>query len=350
MKKKLQVFVSSTYFDLQVERQAAVEQILNSGHIPAGMELFAAGDQSQVDTIKKWIDGSDVFMLILGGRYGSLDPVSKLSYTELEYDYAVAKGKKLFAVVMKDKALDRKLKSLGRQAIEMEYPQQLKHFREKVLKRMSAFFSDSKDLKLAISKSLGDLSENQELSGWVRSDHSRSPIVPYDEFYEGFQKAIGANSRVNTLDIFALSTSRFVRQVSDRPNLKINRVRVVLPSSRAVDTFYQRSKGALVRSPDKAAQSIKTQIKENVGLWQDMNRVGKIKRFEVLYVDTFPLFYVGLLDRRTCLGGYFETTNKELLNGIAMGPTWVLEREERLVRLNVAWFDAVWRVGGKKTF
>ncbi len=90
-KKKLQVFVSSTYLDLREERQAAVEAILKAGHIPAGMELFTAGSDSQLDTIQRWIDESDVYMLILGGRYGSLDPKTALSYTELEYDYAVNK-------------------------------------------------------------------------------------------------------------------------------------------------------------------------------------------------------------------------------------------------------------------
>jgi hypothetical protein len=64
MKKKLQVFISSTYTDLLPERQAAVEAILRAGHIPAGMELFAAGDKSQMEIIKRWIDDSDVFLLI----------------------------------------------------------------------------------------------------------------------------------------------------------------------------------------------------------------------------------------------------------------------------------------------
>jgi len=67
VKKKLQVFISSTYTDMRAERQAAVEAILRAGHIPAGMELFAAGDESQLETICRWIDDSDVFMLILGG-------------------------------------------------------------------------------------------------------------------------------------------------------------------------------------------------------------------------------------------------------------------------------------------
>jgi hypothetical protein len=108
-KKKLQVFVSSTYSDLLEERQAAVEAILKAGHLPAGMELFAAGDQSQLDTIRRWLDESDVFMLILGARYGSVDLKTSLSYVELKYDYAIERGIPSFAVVIADKAIDAKL-------------------------------------------------------------------------------------------------------------------------------------------------------------------------------------------------------------------------------------------------
>ncbi len=83
MAKKLQIFVSSTYKDLIAERQAAVEAILTAGHIPAGMELFSAGDESQLETIYRWIDESDIFMLLLGGRYGSIEKTSGKSYTQL---------------------------------------------------------------------------------------------------------------------------------------------------------------------------------------------------------------------------------------------------------------------------
>ena len=62
--RKLQVFVSSTYEDLKEERQAAVQAILNAGHIPAGMDLFASGDQSQIEVIKKWIRESDIYTLM----------------------------------------------------------------------------------------------------------------------------------------------------------------------------------------------------------------------------------------------------------------------------------------------
>jgi DNA-binding NtrC family response regulator len=66
--RKLQVFVSSTYLDLQFERQAAVTAILENGHIPAGMELFAANDEEQFEVIRHWIERSDIFLLILGRR------------------------------------------------------------------------------------------------------------------------------------------------------------------------------------------------------------------------------------------------------------------------------------------
>lgn len=161
MAKKLQVFVSSTYFDLKAERQAAVAAILKAGHIPAGMELFTSGDQSQWETIKSWIDESDVYMLILGGRYGSIEKTTELSYTELEYDYAVSKGKPFFAVVIQDQALEKKVKNEGTSAIEKSNGAALQKFREKVLSNISSFFDDEKDIRLTVYESLAEFSASK---------------------------------------------------------------------------------------------------------------------------------------------------------------------------------------------
>lgn len=165
--KKLQVFVSSTYRDLKPERQAAVEAILKAGHIPAGMELFSAGSESQLETIRRWIDDSDVYMLILGGRYGSVDPKTSLSYTELEYDYAISKEKPIFAVVVTEAALDEKVKVEGKGVIETDYSKELTFFREKVLLRISSFFSDVKDIKLAVHETMSDYAKRLDFAGWV---------------------------------------------------------------------------------------------------------------------------------------------------------------------------------------
>jgi hypothetical protein len=172
--KKLQVFVSSTYTDLHSERQAAVQAILTAGHIPAGMELFAAGDQSQIHVIRQWIKESDVFLLILGGRYGSVEAESRKSYIHLEYEHAVALGKPLFALVIADDYLTKKARAAKdpKSVIEQEYYAQWKAFREMVLTRLVRFWSDPRDIKLAIMETMGEFIRRDELDGWIRGDEA----------------------------------------------------------------------------------------------------------------------------------------------------------------------------------
>lgn len=180
-RKRLQVFVSSTFTDLIQERQAAVEAILTAGHIPAGMELFTSGDESQMEVIKQWIDESDVYLMILGGRYGSLEPKTGKSYTHLEYEYAVKKGKPLFACVINDSALENRVKTHGRNVIEIENPQKLKDFRAKVLTKMVKFWDDSKDIKISIGETLSYFARRDDLIGWVRADQEVDTPALADE-------------------------------------------------------------------------------------------------------------------------------------------------------------------------
>jgi Domain of unknown function (DUF4062) len=170
--KRLQIFVSSTYTDLKEERQAAVEAILSSGNIPAGMELFAAGDESQMTVIKRWKDESDVYLLILGGRYGSIEKTTNKSYIQLEYEYALAQNKALFAVVISEDALERKVKAMGSSVVEQDNAKELKLFKSSVLSNLVKFWDDKKDIMLAIYETLADFAQRKELIGWVRGDNA----------------------------------------------------------------------------------------------------------------------------------------------------------------------------------
>lgn len=105
MEKKYQVFISSTYTDLIEERQIVVEGVLNAGHIPAGMESFKAGS-SQEDTIKDWIKASDIYVLVLGPRYGSLNK-DMVSYTQWEYNLAKEYQKPMFAIVLSNDYINK---------------------------------------------------------------------------------------------------------------------------------------------------------------------------------------------------------------------------------------------------
>ena len=88
MDKKYQVFVSSTYQDMVEERKVVTQALLKLDCIPVGMELFPAADESQWEYIRKVIDESDYYVVLIRGRYGSLSAHGK-SYTEEEYLYAI---------------------------------------------------------------------------------------------------------------------------------------------------------------------------------------------------------------------------------------------------------------------
>ncbi|MDQ3838413.1 MAG: DUF4062 domain-containing protein, partial [Thermoproteota archaeon] len=171
--KRLQVFVSSTYNDLKEERETTVEAILSAGHIPAGMELFAAGDE-QMRVIRRWIDQSDVFMLLLGGRYGSIEPKSQKSYIHLKYEYAVRRRKPLFAVIIDEGYLEKKVRLFGTQVIEKDNPHKLHEFRRIVQNRVVSFWSDPRDIQVAIHRKLRELTLQENLTGWIRGDMART--------------------------------------------------------------------------------------------------------------------------------------------------------------------------------
>lgn len=176
--KRLQVFISSTYKDLIEERQAAVQAILSAGHIPAGMELFSAGDKSQMSVIKEWINQSDIFLLILGGSYGSIEPTSGKSYIQIEYEYALQLNKPLFSIVIHENYLEEKVKHLGTAVIEKEHQKELSNFRNLVLSKMVRFFEDTKDIKVSIFETLSDFSKREDLIGWVPGNQKAiNPII-----------------------------------------------------------------------------------------------------------------------------------------------------------------------------
>jgi hypothetical protein len=100
MDKVYQVFISSTFSDLEDERRQVSNTLAKAGYLVAGMELFPASDQQQLDFIKRVIDRSDYYVVIIGARYGSLAD-DKLSFTEHEFEYARSRGIPVLAFLHK---------------------------------------------------------------------------------------------------------------------------------------------------------------------------------------------------------------------------------------------------------
>lgn len=185
MNKKLQVFVSSTYDDLKDERQATVEAILDAGHIPAGMELFKGG-QSQLKTIKKWIDDSDVYLLILGGRYGSIDPNSQLSYIQIEYEYALSKNMPIFTIILEKSYLHLKASTMGEERVfetnknsQILYDKFIKFVQTKLVRYANSI--DSLKYNIITQLQQINLDDNYNLIGWVKADTTLNNLELFSE-------------------------------------------------------------------------------------------------------------------------------------------------------------------------
>jgi hypothetical protein len=166
MDKRYQVFISSTYVDLQEERKEVMQALLEQDCIPAGMELFPASNDDQWTLIKKVIDDCDYYILILAGRYGSMDSEG-MGYTEKEYRYAIETGKPVIAFLHKNP--DNIITSKSEKT--PEGIEKLGAFRELAQTKMTKYWTDSHDLGSVVSRSMIRLIRDYPAIGWVKADN-----------------------------------------------------------------------------------------------------------------------------------------------------------------------------------
>jgi Domain of unknown function (DUF4062) len=169
--KRYQVFISSTYLDLLEERKAVIATLLQLDTFPAGMEMFPASDDDAWALIKGVIAQSDYYLLVIGGKYGSVDSSSNLSYTEMEYDYAVELGIPVMAFLHGKPDLltvqESELKATRRAALES--------FRKKVQSAKHVkFWTSAEDLSMKVTTSFVQMQRSRPALGWVRADQATS--------------------------------------------------------------------------------------------------------------------------------------------------------------------------------
>ena len=172
IKKKYSMFISSTYEDLMEERQAVIGVALENDIIPVGMEQFHAAPASQWDVITKMIDECDGYLLIVGGRYGSIDDADGISYTEKEYNYAKSKGLPVLVLIRKDDSIvASKMDKGNAKHTKQEKQDLLVRFKDKVKTDGNTidFFTDINDLRYKTAQALSNSKEYfPKDSGWVR--------------------------------------------------------------------------------------------------------------------------------------------------------------------------------------
>ena len=176
MEKRYQVFVSSTFADLRDERRQVIQTLMEMDCIPAGMELFPAADEEQFDFIKRVIDDSDYYILIIGERYGSV-AADGVSYTQKEYEYALTKGLKVLAFV--HRAPDDI--PTGKSEADPAMREKLEAFRETVATgRLVKFWTTASELPGLVALSLNKTIKTYPAVGWARANEIANDAVLSD--------------------------------------------------------------------------------------------------------------------------------------------------------------------------
>jgi Domain of unknown function (DUF4062) len=202
MDRRHQVFVSSTFEDLKIERQRVTRAILALGCLPAGMELFPASDAEAWSVIQRVIVESDYYVLVLSGKYGSIDPTSGLSYTEREYDFAEEVGVPVIPF------LRANLGSLPRDLCETDPGLEAKRaaFWEKVKDAHHCKYWENPDnLETQALAGLVYLRDTRSRPGWVRGD-----TLPEQDVYKEL-----AELRGQVIDL----TARLAQSPPARPDV-----------------------------------------------------------------------------------------------------------------------------------
>lgn len=94
--------ISSTTLDLPEHRKQAELACEAQGFLPVMMERLGASRASGLTRSLEMVNACEVYLLILGARYGEIPKGSSISITESEYDHAVARDIPLLVFIARE--------------------------------------------------------------------------------------------------------------------------------------------------------------------------------------------------------------------------------------------------------
>ncbi|HJQ31122.1 MAG TPA: DUF4062 domain-containing protein [Pyrinomonadaceae bacterium] len=169
--KRYQIFISSTFEDLRDQRKQAIEVIFERGHIPIALERFSPANDSDLEVIKRVIADCQVYLLILGHRYGEMVPERNISFTELEYELAEANGLLILPFVLKQEEVTELRSKLNPKAdkerAELANYERLEKFHQRI-RRFRKLWGRDDQFKYLVATALSDNLDKCEKPGFVR--------------------------------------------------------------------------------------------------------------------------------------------------------------------------------------
>lgn len=230
LKRKYQIFISSTFTDLKEERRAAMDTVLCAEHIPVGMESFRGDDKKQTSIIENWLKQIDIYILILGVRYGDIDKETGISYTEWEYNIAEEMGIPRLVILLDDSYI--RSKNYDFEIPEVNNPQYIAFKQRLKNEHYVHFVSNIDQLKLKIQSNIDYvISENKDkLRGWIDGKYA-------DLVLQAEKSDSAYNNIIKTWGMDYIFRSRAEKNMDSDPKLKISSIKQLDAIAFGLKTF-----------------------------------------------------------------------------------------------------------------
>jgi len=150
---KKTVFISSTFVDLKEERKKVWDTLEQFDVAVKGMEQFGARKTTPLATCILEVEQSDIYVGILGMRYGSEEPTSGKSYSQLEYEKAVEQNKEILIYL-----IDEETSHVTPNLIQYDKIQKLNNFKAILRDKHTVdTFSNPQDLVTKLQRKFKEL-------------------------------------------------------------------------------------------------------------------------------------------------------------------------------------------------
>lgn len=195
MNSTVTIFVCGTYSDLSHERGAILDAIQRMGLRHRSMELFGARSERPIKTCFEEVRGSDILVVIVGDRYGSIVPGLGISYSEAEYDEGYRLGKPCLPYIREAVNAQNGPSEVGSEESEL-----LKKWKTKLIERHTpAYFRETSKLAVQVAIDLPlrikQLKEATSASSKVTLGTSIAPVRQEPEISVRYCGRFGDDAR-----------------------------------------------------------------------------------------------------------------------------------------------------------
>lgn len=164
--KIYKVFISSTFKDLQEERKGVIDALLSINCMPIAMEFFPGSEREPIDLITQKMDECDYYLLVVKGKYGSIHVEKGVSFSELEYDYAIGKNIPTLIFLYSEPQNLRVIETENDYALKKK----LEEFLQKIVRHTVYGWTNPENLARGIAISMDYLVKHNPREGYSRLD------------------------------------------------------------------------------------------------------------------------------------------------------------------------------------